>query len=152
MSLDESHPLNRQVIRYFTQHTTVSPPVVLPKDHPDPYRGLGSHPDIVERIWDQLGAALPTEARVIVYGTPVLVHPESGVLLAVAHGTQYAIRVPEDLIDTALEAGCASTNTWSDGSTTDIEREFGRGWLFGSYDDREGQWLATMSRLAREDH
>ena len=151
MNLDESHPLNRQVLRHCSGRRGQSPPVASPSDHPDPYRELGSHPDVVERVWEQLGAALPAEARVIVYGTPALVHPEAGVVLAMAYGTQYAFRVPDDLIDEARQAGCETVHTWSTGAATDLEQELGRGWLFGNYDDREMQWLLKMYEQTRSE-
>ncbi|MCC6487462.1 MAG: hypothetical protein IT364_08170, partial [Candidatus Hydrogenedentes bacterium] len=96
MKLDTAHPMNRLAIEYFRHREDRSPappPLAAPNEHPDPYMGAGSHPDIVERVWDVLGASLPRDCRALVYGTPALVHPAVGVVIALAYGTQYAIRV-----------------------------------------------------------
>jgi hypothetical protein len=99
----------------------------------------GSHPDIVERVWDQLGAALPPEAAVCILGSPALANP-AGVVLAVAYGTAYVLRLlPADL-EAALRAGAQTVMRWSDGSTTDIGVEFGPDWIFGRWDAREPGW------------
>jgi hypothetical protein len=37
----------------------------------------GSHPDVVQRVWDVLGAALPGPCRCLVLGTPALLDDRS---------------------------------------------------------------------------
>ena len=88
MSIDQAHPLNAAVLRHLKSDT---PAIAAPESHPDPYYGLGSHPDCVGRIWEELNTALPVECRAIVYGTPSLVEPKSGVVIALAYGTSYAL-------------------------------------------------------------
>ena len=61
-----------------------------------PYESLGTHPDLVARLWDELGRALPADCRAIFYGGPALIHPESGIVFGFAGGTHtYALRLPE---------------------------------------------------------
>src|ERR1700737_598622 len=61
----------------------------------NPLDGLGTHPDLVTRLW-KLNEALPEDCRWVVYGRPALVHPLSGTIFAYASGTLgYAIRLPE---------------------------------------------------------
>src|SRR5262245_26871750 len=61
----------------------------------NPRTGLGTHPDIVERLW-QLNAALPADCRWVVFGKPALVHLQTGVIFGHATGTLgYALRLPE---------------------------------------------------------
>jgi hypothetical protein len=56
---------------------------------------LGAHPDLLARLWDELGGALPVDCRWIVFGTPVLVHPKTGMLFGFGGGTHtYAFRLP----------------------------------------------------------
>jgi hypothetical protein len=103
---------------------------------------LGSHPDIVERLWKQIAPALDPHphSQWIVCGTPALVQPATGVLLAVAMGTQYCLRLPGDLRKLALQAGCKTIMKWSPGHVTDIELEFGDDWLFGKWLPAEIVW------------
>ncbi|MFC1817139.1 hypothetical protein ACFL0M_14660 [Thermodesulfobacteriota bacterium] len=60
-------------------------PMVSPDKHSDPYMEAGSHPEIVERVWDALGSSLPVDCRAIVYSAPALV------LLAILLYDQYQI-------------------------------------------------------------
>ncbi len=58
-----------------------------------PYQDCGCHPDIVIRIWDQIGKSLPIDCKCLIGGSPALAHPEHGFILALGLGTEYAIRV-----------------------------------------------------------
>ena len=78
MRLEESGDRNIRVINLVREILGDQPPVASPDTVGDPYYGQGSHPDVVERVWDQLGASLPTDCRCLVYGTPALVDPASG--------------------------------------------------------------------------
>src|SRR5947209_20327918 len=40
----------------------------------DPYWEQGCHPDVVSRLWNELGAELPGPARAQAKGRPVLAH------------------------------------------------------------------------------
>src|SRR5690242_13496879 len=65
-----------------------SPPVAVSQPLEavaDPRHGLGTHPDLVERLW-KLDAALPERCRWVVHGHPALVHPASGVVFGFAGG------------------------------------------------------------------
>ncbi len=116
-------------------------PVEIPRD---PYWHLGSHPDVVEYVWNELGGKLPEDCRCIVYGSPGLVAPRSGVLLAQSFGTQYILRVPHDAMPEALRAGAKTQMTWSNKSVTDLTREYGGDWVFGNYADRLRDWLLEV--------
>jgi hypothetical protein len=116
-------------------------PVTMPDDPKrDYYLEAGSHPEIVERLWDQLGKDLPPTSRVLVFGTPALIHPGSGVVLAFAFGTQYALRLPRSLPEEKRPAGLRTVATWTGGGSTDIERECGNDWIFGSFSADETVW------------
>ena len=82
LKLNDSHHLNHGVLSHLWENHGGSDPISSPDSHPDPYLRAGSHPDIVSRVWETLGGALPADCRAIVYGTPALVHPNSGVVLA----------------------------------------------------------------------
>ena len=141
MKIDQAHPLNAAVLRHLKSDT---PAIAAPESHPDPYYDLGSHPDCVGRIWEELNTALPVECRAIVYGTPSLVEPKSGVVIALAYGTSYALRIPQGKRSDALAAGCKQGQRWSPGGSTDAETQFGIGWVFGGWAKDEGVWLREV--------
>src|SRR5512140_3112105 len=120
MTLDETHPLNRLVLRYLSRDGTRSAALIaLPGSVGDAYYGQGSHPDVVSRVWDQLGHALPNDCRCLVYGTPALVHPGAGVILAICNGTQYNLRLAPDGLDEASAKGAKTVTRWSGGGRMD---------------------------------
>jgi hypothetical protein len=107
----------------------------------DPYMNQGCHPEVVERVWDELGKELPRDCRAQAKGKPVLAHPETDRILAFAHGTAYALWLtPGDQAD-ALKAGASTVMTWSGGSVTDLAERAGPGWLWGRWYADEPSWL-----------
>jgi len=133
---------NERVVRYLERNSRgrLSPEGRPPGDTYHDYWECGSHPDIVERLWDQLGKPLPKDCRQVVMGSPALVHPGSGVVLALAIGTQYALRVPGRVLRDGLPAGARTQNTWSGGGQMNIQEEFGADWVFGKWDSSEEAW------------
>ena len=105
------HPANRGIIAYLSADTRQKPdtkPQASPADIKDPYYNLGTHPEIVERLWDDLAGVLSKNCRWILYGTPVLVHHASGVVFGFAGGSQtYALRLPPPERAIAIAAGAA---------------------------------------------
>jgi hypothetical protein len=114
-----------------------------PDPHPDEadrYR-LGTHPDIVARLWDVLATAFDADARAVVHGTPTLVDPPSRVVMAVGLGTTYALRLAP--IDAA---GGTTVHVYASvGRTLDLAATFGPGWVFGTHGDDE---VAALRRAA----
>lgn len=109
------HPANAGVVRSLCRKQGGAVSVVAHDAVPDPYFGCGSHPEIVERVWDQIGRGFPPASRRILCGAPVLVHPATGLVLAVCYGTSYCLRLPDVALPAALEAGCETFHRWSDG-------------------------------------
>ena len=104
--LNVDHPANRGVISYLGDPQRLARSVsaaasrteCTPADIPDPYYTLGTHPDLVTRLWDELAHELPVDCRCVVFGTPALVRPDSGVLFGFAGGPHtYALRLPPAL-------------------------------------------------------
>ena len=148
--LNHTHPQNRQLIAYYQAQRPDALPFAAADSVPNTaaYFNLGSHPDIVERVWEGLGSGLSPDCRAIVYGSPGLVQPQTGVVMVMAYGTQYALRIPDEFLVAALERGCKREQVWAGGHKTDIEAQFGDGWLFGCWAKEETQWLrATYERL-----
>ena len=92
----------------------------------NPFFELGVHPDIVEQLW-RLDQALPAPSRWVVWGHPALVHPETGVIFAVAIGTLGIVaRMPP-----ALREGRVTTHPLNLGETYDVAPA-GPEWCFMS--------------------
>ena len=140
MEIDLKHPANSGILSYLSRGEAAAlPPTRPPEAIQHAYYTLGSHPDIVERIWDQLSKALPADARCVVYRTPALVHPR-GIVLATALGTSYGLRVPKSLMGDARKAGAKTSHTYGGGFTLDLEKEFGPDWIFGGWFKEEETW------------
>lgn len=107
----------------------------------DPYMNQGCHPDIVARVWDELGKELPRDCRAQAKGRPVLARPQTDRIIAVAHGTAYALLLTADDFSSALVAGAKTVMAWSGGSVTDLAERVGTGWIWGRWFDDEPLWL-----------
>lgn len=140
-------PENAGVLRYLGPGRGLGDlPVGEPADGADRLH-LGTHPLLVARLWDVLGATLPADGRCLLYGSPGLVDAGSGVVLAVAIGTQYALRLLPSDREAAIAAGAQTLHTFStSGGTLDLAAVFGEDWVFGFNDQREPEWLAATSR------
>lgn len=138
MSIEQ--PANANVLAHLGRGGVV-PPFSWYRDFGgDAYYEAGCHPDIVQRLWDQIGVALPRDCRSLVCGVPALTHPDSGVILAVGMGTQYCLKLDAPLAEAALVVGARSSMRWSDGTTTDLGVVFGAGWVFGGWLSQEPEW------------
>ena len=145
MDAIRDHPANEGVIRSLCGKKAGNASIVAPDAVHDPYLGCGSHPEIVERVWDQLGRGMPQGCRRILCGTPVLVDPGTGVILAVCYGTSYGLRLPDGALPEALQAGCATSHRWGDGKVTDLSAEFGTDWVFGCWAQGEVAWCQAVA-------
>ena len=101
ISVDQSKHTNLPILKYLSESaiSSLSRSSHLfscsPKEVDDPYYNLGTHPELVERLWDGITTDLPTNCRWIVYGIPTLVRPDTGVIFGFAGGTHtYALRLP----------------------------------------------------------
>ena len=137
-------PLNEKVLSRLRGRLKTDELIASPDSVRDPYMSQGSHPDVVERVWRKLGQALPMDCRCLVYGTPALVQPESGIILAFCLGTQYCVRLTSSLMDEALKLGVKTSTKWSGGATTDATQAFGADWIFGSWKNEELQWCREV--------
>jgi hypothetical protein len=161
LTLDLEHPAHRGLIAYFrgaegaegaegaagaetdsAESPEAAAPAIAPYETgPRPYLGMGSHPDVVTRVWDVLGAALPEDGRAVVFGAPALVHAQRGIVLAMAFGTSYLLHLPEAIAAEASERGYKTRETWSDGAVTELAGTFGAGWFWGRWLDEEEAWM-----------
>lgn len=107
----------------------------------DPYWEQGCHPDIVSRLWDELGAELPGAARAQAKGRPVLAHGDTDRIIGFASGTSYALWIAPGDRGSATSAGASPRWTWGSGRVTDLGEDIGPGWIWGKWYPDEPRWV-----------
>ena len=154
--VDFNHPANRRLVAHFQSHNERgNAREVDPAQAENPYYTLGTHPEIVERLWDELGGALPVSCRWILFGRPVLVHPSSGVVFGFAGGTQtYALRLPPPERAAAVTAGARTVHEYPAypelnvaASRLDLA-DLGPEWVFGGWVKHEEEWCRAAFEFA----
>lgn len=162
--LNVDHPANRGVLSYLgdaqrlarSVSASASRTECTPADISNPYYTLGTHPDLVTRLWDELAHDLPVDCRCVVFGTPALVRPDSGVLFGFAGGTHtYAFRLPPDVRVSALAASATTIHCYPaypdlgiQASVLDLG-QIGDEWLMGGWFASEATWCAAAYEYAR---
>ena len=145
MVIDTVSQVNRGVLEYLSRgEKSRNILIASPHSVADPYQVQGSHPDIVQRVWDELGAGLPVECRCLVYGTPALVQDRSGVIIAICNGTQYNLRLTTDDLLEACAKGASTRTRWSDGTEMDSTADLGSNWIFGGWFKDEERWCRDI--------
>ena len=136
-------PENAGALRYLSHGRSAADAGFGPPSAGVDRHHLGTHPLIVDRLWDELNAALPTDARWLVFDGPALVHP-AGTILAAGIGTQYALRLLPDDLTAAVDAGAELRHGFRTvGTSLDLPEAFGPDWCFGRFDAREPSWLLS---------
>jgi hypothetical protein len=151
MIIDTVCPENNGVLKYLGRGEKSRKTLfAAPSDVADPYLSQGSHPDIVHRVWDELGASLPLDCRCLIYGTPAIVHGFSGIVIAICNGTQYNLRLTTIDLRDAIAKGASTWIRWSNGKDMDSLVELGADWIFGGWLKEEVQWIRnTYEQWAR---
>jgi hypothetical protein len=84
MRVDTEAPANRGVLDYFSDSGEWRSQLLAPAGALAASRArFGSHPAIVEYLWDRIAPQFRTDCRAVVYGTPALVAPQRGLLFGV---------------------------------------------------------------------
>jgi hypothetical protein len=118
-------------------------------DVADPVYGLGTHPDIVDRMWE-LDDSLPQKCRWVFWGGPALVHPQAGVVFAVGYGTiGYVMRLPSAILKVATEDQASAVVAGNPGHSFDIGPA-GPEWRFIRRDAPETEWCRAAYDFAGE--
>lgn len=152
--VDFDHQANKNILAYL-RHTHVKykahlPVSTSPSFIKDPYHELGTHPELVKRLWDELAEKIPLDCKWIVYGTPVLVNPFSGILFGFAFGTKtYGMRLPERERQEMYAAGATTHYDYNDGFSFDIT-EIGRDWVLGGWLKGERLWCMAAYTHAQQ--
>ena len=104
---------------------------------------LGTHPDIIDRLWS-IGRALPTDCCWVAWRQPVLAHSVTGIIFGLGIGTLgYALRLPPAAATEAEAAGALRERRYRsvDGEATFALAEYGAGWWFGTWRaDEDRRW------------
>lgn len=150
MFIDTGCQANQGVLKHLGRDAKSSLPVfAAPSSVSDPYMCQGSHPDIVQRVWDELGANMPVRCRCLIYGTPALVHDRTGLIIAICNGTQYNLRLKDDDYIAAIAKGAKTRTRWSTGEEMDCVVELGSDWVFGGWFKEENQWCRNSYKALR---
>lgn len=140
--LDVRHTWNAGVLAYLQSPWNKHP---HPKDSPpdevvDPYRQLGTHPELVAWLWDTMTAKLPEACQHIVYGKPALVHPRTGIIFGFGHGEQVcALRLAMDKIGESIMAGMED-DVELDEQHTLYGEDIGDDWVFCTWTEDDPDW------------
>ena len=164
MEVNFSSLVNAGVIRYLETkaRSPHSVSVARLRASADPksvenWNRLGTHPDLIELLWSELAGSLPERCQWLVYGTPVLVHPASGVVFGLASGTStYALRLPPEERAQALRAGAKRLRNYPAqpkfgiaASSFNLD-DIGQEWVFGGWFRGEEVWCLAAYYFARE--
>ena len=143
--------MNQQVLQYLKRDAMKDTPLLASPDSvKDAYYGQGSHPDVVERVWDQLAKSLPRDCRCLVFGTPVLVHPSSGIIFAICNGSQYNLRLTSAGLHEAIAQGVKTVTRWSSGQEMNASEVLGADWVFGMWSIEELRWCQAIYETLNE--
>ena len=113
----------------------------------DPHYGLGTHPDIIEHMW-QLDKSLPQSCRWVFWGGPALVHWQTGVVFAVGFGTiGYVTRLPPHILARATSEQAAVRINRNPGRIFDIGPA-GPEWRFVTQRAPEAEWCRAAYDFA----
>ncbi len=140
--LDLEDPANRRVVDYLAKRDERDQPLDEPAYYP-PIERLTTHPEVLGHLWRDLGSQIPPACARLVRGTPCLVQDRSGIILAFALGTAYAMRLPLPERGEALLAGATAAMKWSGGAVTDLAEDLEGGWLWGRWVGPEPAWVAA---------
>jgi hypothetical protein len=140
--LDLDFPKNHKVLKYLKEKGVHYTSMIQPPENvKSPYLNQGSHPDIVEQVWDKIGNNLPRDCRQLVYGTPSLLNPLNGIILAICNGTQYNLQLTQKDFLIAKQYGLKTSTKWSNGKIMDSVEQLGENWMFGGWNDLEKEWI-----------
>ena len=139
-----AQPSNEKVLASLSRRGAGASEISRPDAVPNAYLNCGCHPDIVERLWDQLGQSLPQDCRFLIFNTPALAHPDNGLILAVGIGTQYGLRTHGMSAEEAQHAGSRTLSTFNDSGAMNIRQDYGADWVFGCWLPIEALWCRAV--------
>lgn len=144
-------PANANLCRHLKpRHVRPEMPLLAVPDQVEHWHlKLGTHPDLIARLWDELPSKLPVDCRRILYAAPVLMHPATGIVFGFADGTHtYALRLPEAERAEAMRAGATRIlHHAGDQPSFDLD-EIGPAWVFCKWLPGEEAWCLAAFTFA----
>ena len=150
ISVNFNHPANKDAIRFLTSSwkTTLEPQSAAPEEITEPQLALATHREMLNWVWTTLPARLPTDCRWVVYGTPVLVHPKTGIIFCIAYGQSLcALRLSADEARMAVMDELESECTLDNGDVI-YSDEIGDEWVFCSWEEYDVNWCLRAFQAA----
>ena len=93
-------------------------------------KDLKTHPDIVELLWNDCSKQLPVKCQMVLFATPVLINPISGIIFGIAEGTNPPLlRLPKNRIPFIITKGGTTKLSNLDGVYADAE-DLGNDWVY----------------------
>jgi hypothetical protein len=130
VGLEENKPLVRFLTgRYSHGNKFWSENPSVPAEEVGLSAPLGTIPEVQAWLWTHIHSFLPESKCWVVLGTPVLVNPHSGIIFAFAAGPTYALRLPNESRQTAIEMGARQVKR-NGGATVDLS-QLGDKWVIG---------------------
>jgi len=124
------------------------PALARPDEVARPYETLGTHPDLVARLWDEIPRQLPVDCRFVVFGAPALFRPDTKIVFGFAGGTHtYALRLPEEVHREALLAGAERIKKYPRQASFDLG-PIGPEWVFCGWFKDEERWCLAAYEFA----
>jgi hypothetical protein len=102
------------------------------------------HPDVVEYLWTTIGRALPGDCRGLVYGSPVLAHPATGIIFGACVGTFSFLRLPRELYSVEIEAGAKTYVEVKPHGHISVSEDLGEGWILSPSTTRKPGWYTRI--------
>lgn len=151
---DLTHPANERAVGFLkAMYGEALPDAEIsrsPESFSQPNYNIGTHPDIIERLWLRITAELPEDCRWVICHRPTLVHPSAGIIFGFATGTStYGLRLPQTELAEALAAGAKRQYVYPGHAALDLE-EVGDGWVFGAWFKDEPRWCLAAYHHAKE--
>jgi hypothetical protein len=146
-----NHPANAGLRHYREpRHQNPNiPRLTSPDQIVRPHDSLGTHPDLVARLWDELPARLPVDCRVVFFSAPALMHPTTGVIFGFAGGTHmYALRLPEPERSEAMRAGATRVMHYGGQQPSFDLDDIGSEWIFCGWFQGEEAWCLAAFEFA----
>ena len=150
MDIAVDHPANARLLGYLR---TRDPERTVASQSAESiaqvYLHVGTHPDIVQRLWDDITVTLPESCRWVSFHWPVLVHPTTGIVFGFAQGSgTYALRLPPRELDDAIVAGAKRQYYFSTSKVTLDLDDIGDEWVLGFWSPEEPRWCLAAYELA----
>jgi hypothetical protein len=130
--------VGRAIVRL---RSNIPDPPAPPSESPDSVdtMRLGTHPDIVARLW-KIGRNLPSDCAWVAFRRPVLAHSLTGIIFGLGIGTLgYALRLPPEVSHDAELSGAQQIRSGLglNRDETFSLKDYGPDWWFGRWREEE---------------